>query len=131
MDFGTRLTPHKLFESYTPTELALKRMTLDNPDWVHGISTIIAQNTWKPLAAQELEVYFREFINLRFPLPRPDVNEFENYVLKQEERKARVRIYTEDWRLWNASHPAGQKGFQYPQKDYRGDHDTFDLLTYR
>jgi hypothetical protein len=39
--FAQRMVPNKVFESYTPVELALRRATLENPAWVQAMDQMV------------------------------------------------------------------------------------------
>lgn len=131
MEFTSRFIPNKVFDPYTPTELALKRVTLDNRDWVRNINIIIGNQTGRHIHRERLDLHFRQYVNKKFPLEKVDVNDFENYLLQQELNSRPPPVYSEDMKLWHSHHPHGQKGYAYPTMDHREEPNTFDFLTYR
>lgn len=131
MDFRSRATPSKLFDAYTPTELALKRATVDDKDWAHSINIIIGQQTGRPLDGNRLDLHFRQYINKHFPLQQAHVNDFENYVLQEELKTPAPPAFSRNTQLWHSSHPHGQQNLNYPSMNHRDEPDSFDLLRYR
>jgi hypothetical protein len=123
--FSSRMVPHKIFESYTPVELTLKRMTLDNAEWTNNIGEAVFSQTKRPLRG--LDVYFRQFINENFPLANADPNLFTKYVVSKE-TAIQDTAPSADYKLWHASLPAGQKGYVYPSVDHRDEAVSYNLL---
>lgn len=123
--FSSRMVPSKIFESYTPIELALKRMTLDNPDWMKRVGDTVFSQTNRPL--RRIDVYFRQFINENFPLANADPNLFTKYVVSKE-TAIQDTLPSADYKLWHASLPAGQKGYVYPSIDHRDEAVSYNLL---
>ena len=125
MSFSSRMVPDKIFESYTPIELQLKRMTLDNPEWMEKV---MIRNK---LPASRIETLFRGYINANFPLPVANPDVFENYVLRWNELVSPTTTKppeSAEYKLWHASLPAGQKRYNYPEMDYRDEPASFNLL---
>lgn len=127
---SARLVPDKMFESYTPTELSLKRLTLDDPMWMSKICQAVYVKTKQPLQASQVEIYFRQFINENFPLAKADPVMLEMYVMKKE-TVATLEGATEDYRLWHSSHPYGQKYYMYPTMDHRDEPVTYEMSRFR
>lgn len=132
---GMRLVPDKMFESYTPKELELKRLTLDSPRWVSEATRRIMQQTKKPLRFEEWELHFRGFINRNFPLSSVDHQAFFTYVLQKEMKAAETfsphpltPTEEEAYRIWHSSHPSGQQHLRYPSMNYRDEPPSYSML---
>lgn len=123
--FSSRMVPQKIFESYTPIELQLKRMTVDNPEYMNKLTNIIFSKTNRPL--RRVDVYFQHYINEKFPLNNVDPNLFTNYVVSKE-MAIQTPSPSADYKLWHASLPAGQKGYVYPSMDHRDETVAYNLL---
>lgn len=126
MDFRARVTPSREFESYTPNELMLKRLTVDNRTWEKQVESILR----RPLQGELLDRYFRHYINKHFPLTAVDAEDFAKFVL-EEERKRGEPVYSEYTRTWHASLPGGQRHFSYPIVDTREEPDSFNMFLER
>lgn len=122
MDFRYRTTPSREFESYTPNELALKRLTLDDRAWELELERLLG----KPVHGMHLDLYYRHYINEKFPLPRADPLDFMTYVIDEEKKKV-ATMYSDFTRAWHASKPEGQRHFAYPSMDYKDQPDAFPL----
>ena len=125
MDFRTRVTPAREFESYTPQELALKRQTIENRQWEREVERILGV----PVPGEFLDTHFRVYINKNFPIPAADVEAFTRYVVDQERRRPPPPTYSEYTRAWHASKPEGQQHFAYPRVDDRD--EPFSYNFYR
>lgn len=132
---GVRLVPDRMFESYTPKELALKQLTLDDPRWVSEATKRITQQTKKPLRFEEWELYFRAFINRNFPLTDVDPQQFFTHALQKEIKAAATfsshsltPTEEEAYRIWHSSHPSGQQHLRYPTMDYREEPSSYSML---
>lgn len=114
------MVPTRTFESYTPVELSLRKLTLENPRW----------NLVYP-DKDRLERLFNQFVNQNFPLQIVDVGKFEDFVSQNPPQTSPLPM-TEEHRLWHASHPHGQKFENYPLVDNDCDFPTsFSLLRER
>ena len=127
--FGRRLTPHPVFESYTPTELALQRLTLSSATWTAALAQRMAGG--QPLATHELETHFRHYLHDRFPLRQVDPEDLADYVVDAEQTKRRASNVQQRREPWWHSHPSGQTNFAYPSLDYRGEAPSFDMSRLR
>lgn len=124
--FSSRMVPQKVFESYTPIELQLKRMTLDNPEWMQKVMNA---NKSKMLRASRIEILFRQYINANFPLPVADPDVFKNYVLLWNDLVSPAQpLKSAEYKLWHASLPAGQVRYNYPDMNHRDEPTSFNLL---
>jgi hypothetical protein len=121
--FGQRFTPQPLFESYTPTELALQRMTLASAAWTDDVGRMAGRT----LLLHELETYFRHYINDKFPLQEADPSNFALYVVEEERKKDRRKRSEPKLGLWWYSHPSGQAHFSYPSVEHREEPASFDM----
>lgn len=123
-----RIVTAKVFESYTPVELALKDATIENAQWSSEMERTVAQAMGRPMRHDWKDRYFNKYVNDRFPLPAaaaPDVAAFEAFVLDME------RAYVPQPRItaaWFHSLPEGQVGYRYPQMDYREEPPSFSLF---
>jgi hypothetical protein len=128
--FGRRITPQPVFESYTPTELALQRLTLSSATWTAALAQRMEGGT--PLATHDLETHFRHYLDDRFPLRQVDPDDLADYVVEAERRKRRANEFSRQRREpWWHSHPSGQTNFPYPSLDYRGEAPSFDMARRR
>lgn len=120
MNFRTRVTPSREFESYTPNELGLKQLTVDNRLWEKEIERVLGRS----VQGEYFDLHFRRYINKRFPLATVDVDDFSKYVL-EEERKRGYPSYSEYTKTWHASKPEGQRHFAYPRVDHRDEPESY------
>jgi len=131
-NFANRMVPPRVFESYTPLELVLRGATVEDPEWVKDILRIVSRRTGRYLTLNRLDEYFRQYINVHFPLAIADSNLFENYVLREEEKLPQEdTVPTEQYRQWRASHPHGQRFDPYPRRDERYGPSSFDLTRFK
>jgi hypothetical protein len=115
--------PQPIFESYTPTELALRRQTVESTSWI----TELNKKVPVPVQRHELDTFFISYINNKFPLPRVDVENFTEFVMEQKKKK-----YTQSpLGLWWYSHPSGQTNFAYPSMDHQLPPSQFDMFRRR
>lgn len=122
MDFRTRVTPSREFESYTPNELMLKRLTLENRSWERSVEQVLGRSVY----GEHLDLHFRRYINKHFPLPAVDEKDFAKYVVEEEQKRG-AAVYTDYTKTWHASLPEGQKHFAYPTMDYRDEPSSYTL----
>lgn len=109
-NFGQRLTPLKTFVSYTPRELQLQKLTLQNPAWIQYLSA-----RYKEFKRHELETFFRHYINDYFPIDGADPEHFAEYIIQQDQKSNKpAPVLTEHFKLWHASDPRGQLFDKYP-----------------
>ena len=133
--FTQRMVPNKVFESYTPVELALRRATLEDPTWVQAMDQMVRGRTGPGVTVtNRLDVYFRHYINENFPLVAADRDALASFVLREEEKRVSPGPRKDDFeqnRLWRASHPHGQRYDSYPEREGRAGETTFDMLRLR
>jgi hypothetical protein len=131
-NFANRMVTPRVFESYTPLELVLRKATVDNPEWVKDVVRIVSRRTGRHLTLNRLDVHFRQYINAYFPLATAESNLFENYVLWEEETLPQEeKEQTEQYQQWRASHPYGQRFDPYPRRDDRYGPSNFDLVRFK
>ena len=110
------MVPRKVFESYTPAEIALRRATLENDAWVQQMDRLVRERVGRRLALTRLDGLFGDYINVYFPIAVVDMDAFERYVLEEEMRRPVDRI-SEEQKLWWSSNPRGQRFHAYPLVD--------------
>ena len=118
------VTP-KVFESYTPIEMALKQATIDNPRWASNVEQAVRTAFGKSMHHDWKDRYFTKFINSRFPIATVDVAGFEQFVMELERTAVPQTNITA---AWFHKKPEGQAGFSYPKMDYRGEPPSFSLF---
>ena len=111
--YAMRMVPRKVFESYTPVEISLRRATIENVAWVQQMDRLMIARTGRRITATRLDEVFSKFINAYFPIEVADVTRFECFVLTEEGRRPVERKQ----QLWWSSHPSGQEFGAYPLVD--------------
>jgi hypothetical protein len=120
-----RFVTPKLFESYTPVELALREATIDNAQWSGRMEAMAMAATGRAMHHDWRDRYFTKYINDRFPLPEVNVEAFEEFVLQMERAAKPVDRVTA---AWFHSRPEGQSGFAYPRMDFRPENPSYSLF---
>lgn len=115
-DYATRMVPRKVFESYTPAEIALRRATLENDAWVQQMDRLVREVVGRRLALTRLDEIFGDYINVHFPIAVVNIEAFGRYVLEEEVRRP-VERTSEHQQLWWSSNPRGQRFHAYPLVD--------------
>lgn len=115
-EYGSRMVPRKVFESYTPVEISLRRATIENDAWVQQMDRLVREAVGRRVALTRLDDIFGAYINVHFPIAVVDIDAFERYVLEEEVRRP-VERHSEEQQLWWSSNPRGQRFHAYPLVD--------------
>ena len=115
-NYASRMVPRKVFESFTPMEIALRRATVENDMWVQQMDRLVRERAGRRLALTRLDEMFGDFINVKFPIEVVDVDGFVRFVLEKEIRRPVERTSAQDPTWWS-SNPRGQKFHAYPLVD--------------